>query len=168
MLKPYLVGFFTVQNHGAQSVATPLTGDGKADTASLWELVRAQFPGAQIDRVGSAIEQRDDSKREQGLVEYPAGATIQQLFDKDTDAGSSLTAGSCVFGNEECLIALRFHHARNAVGVSLLERSTHTTIRFGGTASGQRLASELPTLVAGIVGEGRDYKWRLVEINTAG
>lgn len=162
--KPYLVGFFNVEGHGSQNVATPLTGDGRADTSALWALIRDKFPGVQIDRVGSAIEHRDDSLREQGMIEYPAGATIQQLFRKDSDSGSSLTAGSCQFGGQECLITLRFHHARNQVGVSLLERTTHTTIRFGGTASGQRLASELPRLIAGIVGEGRDYKWKLVEV----
>lgn len=162
--RPYLVGFFNVQGHGAQTVATPLTGIGQQDMNTLWTLIRDKFPDTQIDRTGSVIEQRDDSKQEQGVKEYPAGATIQQLFDRKSDV-VSFTIGTCVFHGSECNIIVRFHHARNAVGVCLLERATHTTIRFGGSASGQRLASELPKLVQDIIGnEGRDYKWKLVEV----
>ncbi|NOS67794.1 MAG: hypothetical protein HOO67_05535 [Candidatus Peribacteraceae bacterium] len=166
--KPYLVGFYNVEGHGAQSVATPLTGNGVVDMKSLFALIKKKFPDAGIVRTGSVIEQRDDMKVEQGIIEYPAGATIQQLFNKDTDDGSSITAGSCLFNGEQCLIVLRFTHAANRVGVSLLERSTHTTIRFSGTETGQRLASELPAIVAKLTDGGvRDVKWRLVEIQNA-
>lgn len=163
--KPFLVAFFNVTGHGPKSAATPLTGNGHADLESCWKLIRAQFPGVEIVRTGSTIEQRETGVRETGLVEYPRGATIQQLFDKTTDAGSSFTAGSCTFDGSECDVVLRFHHARNAMGVSLLIRATKTNVRFGGSISGQRLASELPKAVEALVGqEARDFKWKLVEV----
>lgn len=169
--RPFLVGFFTVAGHGTQTVATPLTGNGEVDHASLWSLITAKFrdvPRADIHRTGSTIEQRDESVDEQGIIEFPAGATIQQLFDKNDPDGSSLIAGSCEFEGNVCLVVLRFSHSRNAVGVSLLERSTHTTIRFSGTSTGQRLATDIPSVIAQLVGPGlKNFKSSLREIRPA-
>jgi len=163
----FLIGFFHVEGHGKVTVETPLTGNGAADYANLWSQVRNKFQNASqtdIVRTGSTIEARTPAGHE---IKFAPGSTIQQLFlvlGDDSDDACSRHIGRVDFSGQECDIVLRFHRAKNSAGVTLLERVNKSAIRFSDGIPGMRLASDLPDLVKGIVGnDGRNLKLWLVE-----
>jgi hypothetical protein len=164
--KNYLIGFFHVEGHGKVTVETPLSGRGADDYQELWKKVRALFPDASdkdILRTGSTIEQRTPTGNE---VKFAPGATIQQMFLNlgEGDDACSRSIGRVDFSGQECDIVLRFHRAKNAAGLTLLERVSKSAIRFSDNIPGMRLASDLPDLVKGIVGQdGRNLKLWLLE-----
>lgn len=162
----FLIGFFHVEGHGKVTVETPLTGKGGEDYQDLWKKVRNKFPNASktdIVRTGSTIEQRLSSGTE---VKFAPGSTIQQMFLNlgEGDDACSRQIGRVDFSGQECDIVLRFHRAKNAAGVTLTERVSKSAIRFSDNIPGMRLASDLPDLVKGIVGQdGRNLMLWLVE-----
>jgi hypothetical protein len=162
----YLIGFFHVKGHGQVTVETELSGSGAHDYQELWKIVRARYPDAaekDILRTGSTIEQRTAAGNE---VKFAPGSTIQQLFLAlpEGDDACSRQIGRVDFGGQECDIVLRFHRAKNAAGLTLLERVSKSAIRFSDNLPGMRLASDLPDLVREIVGQdGRNLKLWLIE-----
>lgn len=159
----HLIGFFHVEGHGRITVETPLTGFGTDDYAKLWKQVRDRFPNAHVERTGSTIEQRTSTGSE---VKFAPGSTIQQMFLNlgEGDDACSRLIGRVDFSGAECDIVLRFHRARNSAGITLSERVSKSAIRFSENIPGMRLASDLPDLVKGIVGnDGRNLKLWLVE-----
>jgi len=157
----YLVGFFSVEGvPGTQSVETPLTGQGGTDYATLTALVRKKFPTAgRVTRTGSTIELRTVGVQN---VEYPVGATLKQLFGEDDEG--SVKVGTVLFNGECCEVVLRYHRAKNIVGVTLRERSTGVPIRFSDPIKGMRLVREAPDIIKEVLGQGAtDLALTLVE-----
>lgn len=159
----FLVGFFHVEGHGKVTFETPLTGHGTADYEKLWAQARSKYPGAHIERTGSTIESRTADGES---IHYAPGSTIQQLFLM-VDGGDDLCSrhvGRVDFSGQECDVVLHFHRAKNSAGLNLVERASKAAIRFSEGISGMRLASDLPDLVKGIVGnDGRNLNLWLVE-----
>jgi hypothetical protein len=84
------------------------------------------------------------------------------------DDSCSRSIGRVDFSGQECDIVLRFHRAKNAAGLTLLERVSKSAIRFSDNIPGMRLASDLPDLVKSIVGQdGRNLQLWLVESHDA-
>lgn len=154
----HLVGFFNVKGMPeTQSVETQLTGKARSDYEHLWVAIRKKFPKAKkedITRTGSAIEKRDVAPRK---VEYPAGATLKQLFNTEqagADGGCSITVGTVILHGQSCEVLLRYHRAKNIVGVTLRERSTRVPIRFSDPIKGMRLVREAREIIKGVLGNG--------------
>lgn len=162
----YLVGFFQVEGQTeTHSVETELTGDGQKDYATLWELIRKKFPTQKLTRTGSTIEAR---KVETRKVEYPVGATLKQLFASETagDEECSLPVGTVTFNDQPCDVILRYHRAKNVVGVTLRERASRVPIRFSDPIKGMRPAREAADVIKTVLGnQARDLKLDLVEVS---
>jgi hypothetical protein len=164
----HLVGFFHVEGETTtQSVETPLTGVGAKDYAKLGELIRAKFPEVDpksIMRTGSAIEKRTVAPRR---VEYPVGATLKQLFNKE-DAGDeecSLTVGTVNFNQQSCEVVFRYHRGKNTVGITLRERASRVPIRFSNLIKGMRLVKESEEIIKGVLGnDASELVLDLVEV----
>lgn len=144
-----LVGFFTVDGFGPDSVETPLTGEPQQEHALLHKLIREKHPKADIRRTGSTVERRGDTSTE---LEYREGTVLKNLFSAEDIDETSRVIGAVTFNGEPCDIVLRYHRGKNVVGITLKERSSRVAIRFSDQVAAMRLVSELPAIVAEVLG----------------
>lgn len=147
-----LVGFFNIPGVGPDTAETPLTGEPRLEHALLFKQMcekHPTVPAESIVRSGSTIETRSDDSR---VVEYGAGAVLKNLFNTEDIDESAIPIGSVTFDNEPCDIVLRYHRGKNVMGITLKERATRVAIRFSDQIAAMRLVSELPGIVAEVLG----------------
>lgn len=158
-IKPHtvLIGYFDVAEYGPDSVETVSTGDGSKDYAALGAKIKARHPGKSYTRRGSNFEIRDGTNV--GPIELPPGSTIGQLFvNHDNRIEAAREIGKVFFNGTPQKIILVFLRAQGAVTVRLHPHlHTEGVVMFPHKFSPQRLATELPEIIRGIVGQdGRE------------
>lgn len=165
-----IVGFFTIKDHGSDSVEVPCTGNGPKDYEALWKAIRDKYPKVTdplaFTRVGSNIELRDGSN---GYVELHEGATVNQVFDRADNESEELARviGSTFFHSAPFNIVLIRMRSLGQIALELRGKLRGDgVIRLPGKINGQRLATELPLIVKEMLGqEAMDIKLNLRHVN---
>lgn len=129
-------------------VEVPLTGNGFLDKGNAISVARKKFPGREMTIVTSRIY----VKTENALSEISPGATLASLFGASGEITSDLIeVGRAVYDCRRGAIFLR--NMRSHIGLAF-RPSDGGLIVFSNRIVSNRLASELPLIVAEILGNG--------------
>lgn len=128
------------------TVETPLTGSGLADKANATAVARKKFPGREMTIISSRIY----TKSENALAEIAPGSTLSALFGASGEVTSDLIeVGRAVRDGSRGAIFLR--NLRSHVGLAF-RPSLGGLVLFSNRITSNRLASELPMIVAEVLG----------------
>lgn len=127
-------------------VEVPLTGNGFADKGNAIAVARKKFPGRQMTIVTSRIY----TKTANALTEIPPGSTLSALFGASGEVtGDLIEVGRAFFDGSRGTLFLR--NMRTHVGLTFRPASGGLAV-FSNRIVSNRLASELPLIVAEILG----------------
>lgn len=146
-----LVGYFEVDGQTVV-VETPVIGQPQEEYKRLLAAVKALHPkAASIVRTGSTIKSEDRPR-----IKLAPGQTLRQLFENE-DGGkeASRIVGSVIFSGTPCEILLTFSTAVGFIKLSLKPQvGGASPIRFSNTLNPQRLATDLPSILSEVFGQG--------------
>lgn len=171
MTKNFLVGFYTVNNFGPDTVEVPCAGNGPAEYAALLLAIREKHPDKgrhDFVRTGSVIESRDTEGADKPQEVEP-GATLRQLFDAADVGQPELTSreiGRVFFSAAPCKVVLTFSRASGSIGVLLLPRIKigDSVIKFSNLINPQQLVTSLESIVRDVIGvEGTNLTLNICE-----
>lgn len=140
--------------HTNVKVEVPCTGTPQGDVAAAWAEVRRQFPNApknHIVRTSAKTAPRAGTASQ--AISLTSGMTIRQLFPDKTQFEASRLVGRISFEHEPHDVILRHIRAKSVFSLTLKPLKGPATINFSEQISVMRLASELPAIIAQLLGD---------------
>lgn len=151
----YVATFAVKQTDGTiktEVVEVPHTQDPKLDPAAAWTALRAKYPTTprnDIRRMAGKIESRAGGVVPSILLR--PGETIRQLFPDGSEFEAARKVGTVIFDGARRDVVLR--HLRSKSMFSLtLSQSGGVAINFSEQVTVMRLAAELPSIIANMLG----------------
>lgn len=136
----------TGSDEPAFAVDVPLTGDGAADQAAARALAKRKHPGKAMIVISSRIFTRTENC----LLEIPPGSTLSSLFGPPGGITEDLIEiGRAVHDGSRGAVFIR--NLRSHIGLAF-RPSMGGLVIFSNRIVSNRLASELPLIVAEVLG----------------